>query len=154
MHRVFARALAALAVSAATISLAGAAALPEDAIKYRKVVMTAMAGHIAAISLVFAGKVDNRQHLINHAEALANIGEEMSSLFPAGSGTGKTDALPAIWQEPEKFRQAVEAGRSATAQLRDAINSGDKAAIGKGLKAVGDGCKGCHDKFRKEDDGG
>lgn len=154
MHRVVARGLAALAVSVATISLAGAATLPDDAIKYRKVVMSAMGGHIAAISLVFAGKVEHQQHLLNHAEAMAGIGEELSSLFPAGSGTGKTEALPAIWQEPEKFKQAVEAGRSATAQLRDAVKSGDKAAIGRGLKAVGDGCKGCHDKFRKEDEAG
>lgn len=154
MHRVVARGLAALAVSVATISLAGAATLPDDAIKYRKVVMSAMGGHIAAISLVFAGKVEHQQHLLHHAEAMASIGEELPSLFPAGSGTGKTEALPAIWQEPEKFKQAVEAGRSATAQLRDAIKSGDKAAIGRGLKAVGDSCKGCHDKFRKEDQAG
>lgn len=154
MHRVVARGLSALALSIVTISLAGAATLPEDAIKYRKVVMNAMAGHIAAVSLVFAGKVEHQQHQLNHADALADIGEELGSLFPAGSGAGKTDALPAIWQEADKFKQAVEAGRIATAQLRDAIKTGDKAATGKALKAVGDSCKGCHDKYRKEDETG
>jgi cytochrome c556 len=143
----------ALALSVANISMAGAA-LPEDAIKYRKAVMSTMAGHIAAISLVVTGKVEHQAHLAAHADALAAAGDQLSGLFPAGSGTGKTDALPAIWQKPDGFRQAVEAGRTSTAQLRDAIRSGDKAAIGKGLKAVGDGCKGCHDDYRREDEAG
>jgi len=34
--------------------------------------------------------------------------------------------------------------------LLDAVKSGDKAAIGRSLKPVFDSCKGCHDKFRKE----
>jgi cytochrome c556 len=113
--------------------------------------MTAMGGHVAAISLIFSGKVEHQDRLLAHAEALAAAGDELPKLFPTGSGTGKTEALPAIWQEPEKFTQAAEAGRSSTAQLRDAIKAGDKAAIGKALKSVGEGCKGCHDKYRKED---
>lgn len=152
MHRLIIHGCLTIVLAVAAPSLAGAATLPEDAIKYRRAVMNAMASHIAAISMIFAGKVEHQQHLAAHAEALAASGGTLDKLFPAGSGTGKTEALPAIWQEPEKFRQALEAGRSSTAQLRDAVASGDKAAIGRGLKAVGDGCKGCHDKYRKEEE--
>lgn len=133
-----------------TTSFAGAAT-PEDSIKYRKAVMETMAGHVGAISLIFSGKVDFQQYLLSHAEALAAAGEQAGKLFPAGSGTGKTDALPLIWEEPEKFQKAADEIKVTTAQLRDAIRGGDKAAIGKSLKPVFDSCKGCHDRYRKEE---
>lgn len=151
MYCVLTRAIAALAITVAAIPMASADTLPENAIGYRKVVMTAMGGHVAAISLIFTGKVEHQDRLVAHAEALAAAGDELPKLFPAGSGTGKTDALPLIWQEPDKFRQAAEAGRSATAELRDAVRGSDKAAIARALKSVGDGCKGCHDKYREEE---
>lgn len=127
------------------------AATPEDSIKYRKAVMETMAGHMAAITMIFSGKIDAQAHLLSHAEALAAAGDEVGNLFPAGSGVGKTEALPLIWQETERFQKDADAAKAATAQLRDAIKSGDKAAIGKALKPVGDSCKGCHDRYRQED---
>jgi cytochrome c556 len=139
-------------VSAALLVTAGAAAAatPQDAIKYRQAVMNTMSGHVAAISLIFSGKVEHQEYLPAHAEALAAGGEQLGKLFPAGSGAGDTDALPAIWSDAAAFQKAVEAGRTATAALRDAVKSGDKAAIGRSLKPVFDSCKGCHDKFREE----
>jgi cytochrome c556 len=147
MRRIFTS--AALALLVATTSAHGAT--PEDAIKYRKAVMETMSGHVAGISLIFSGKIDAQEYLLSHAEALAAAGEQVGKLFPAGSGTGKTDALPLIWEEADKFQKAAEANKVASAQLRDAIKSGDKAAIGKSLKPLFDSCKGCHDRYRKED---
>jgi len=128
-----------------------AAAAPEDDIRYRKSVMTALAGHAGAIQLIFTGKVAHQDALLGHAEALASAGAELSALFPPGSGTGKTDALPLIWEDAAGFRKAAEAGRDATAALREAVKSGDKAAIAKALKPAFDSCKGCHDRYRKEE---
>jgi cytochrome c556 len=125
---------------------------PEDAIRYRQAVMTAMSGHVAAISLIFSGKVEHQQYLLSHAEALAATADQVSKVFPSDSATGKTRALPLIWQEPEKFQKATEAIRAATGQLRDAVKGGDKAAIGQAMKPVFDACKGCHDRYRKEDE--
>jgi cytochrome c556 len=147
MRRIFTSAALALLLASAMAH----GATPEDAIKYRKAVMSTMAGHVGAISLIFSGKVELQEYLLSHAEALASAGDQVGKLFPAGSDVGKTDALPLIWQEGDKFQKAAEANRTATAQLRDAIKSGDKAAIGKSLKPVFDSCKGCHDRYRKED---
>jgi len=137
---------------AALLLLAGAAAAatPTDAIKYRKAVMNTMSGHVAALSLIFGGKVEHQEYLLSHAEALAAAGDQLGKLFPAGSGEGETDALPAVWSDAAGFQKAADAGKAATAALRDAVKSGDKAAIGRSLKPVFDSCKGCHDKFRKE----
>lgn len=148
MRRTITIGLAALAVAASLAS----AATPEDAIKYRHSVMETMAGHVNAISLIFAGKVEHQEYLLSHAEALAAGGDQVGKLFPPGSGVGKTEALPLIWQEPDKFQKATERVKAATAQLRDAIKSGDKAAIGNAFKPVGDACKGCHDRYREEEE--
>jgi cytochrome c556 len=146
MHRLISTAAGLLLVSA----VAGAAT-PQDAIKYRQAVMNTMSGHVSAINLIFTGKVEHQDYLLSHAEALAAAGDQIGKLFPAGSNAGDTDALPAIWADPAKFQKAADAGRTATAALRDAVKSGDKAAIGRSLKPVFDSCKGCHDSFREED---
>jgi len=127
------------------------AATPGDAIKYRQAIMNTLSGHVAAISLITSGKVEHQEYLLSHAEALAAGGDQIGKIFPAGSGNGKTEALPLIWQEPEKFQKAADTAKAATAGLLDAIKGGDKEAIGKAMKPVFDACKGCHDRYRKED---
>lgn len=126
------------------------AATPEDAIKYRKAVMETMAGHMVAITMIFGGRIDAQSHLSGHAEALAAAGTEITHMFPAGSDAGKTDALPLIWQEGARFQEVAETMATATAQLRDAVNADDRAAIGRAIKATGDSCKGCHDRYREK----
>jgi len=113
--------------------------------------MSALSGHAAAFSLIFSGKVEHQKYLLAHAEAIAAISEHVVDMFPAGSDTGKTTALPLIWQDAEGFRKAADTTRVAAAGFRDAVKSGDKAAIGKAMKPLFDGCKGCHDRYRKED---
>jgi cytochrome c556 len=137
-------------ITALLAASAASAATPEDDIKYRKAVMMTMAGHFGAISLIATGKLPYQARLLSHAEALAAAGDQMSELFPAGSGSGETDALARIWAEPEQFQKAADAAKAATAQLRDAIKAGDKAAIGKAMRPVAESCKGCHDRYRKE----
>lgn len=151
MRRILITASSALLLATTLSGTPAGAGTPEDAIKYRQAVMNTMAGHVGAITLIVSGKVDHQAYLLSHAEALAAAGEQLGQIFPAGTDTGKTDALPLIWGEPDKFQKAAEAGKAATAQLRDAVKSGDKAAINKSLKPVFDSCKGCHDRYRKED---
>jgi len=143
--------LLALVTLAFTVNSTAATA-PADAIKYRKAVMSAMAAHTGAFSLINFGRVEHQAHMLAHVDALAALGTQVGVLFPAGSGTGDTDALPLIWQEPEKFGQLVKASEKSTAELRAAVAAGDKAATMKAFKAVGESCKGCHDRYRKEDD--
>lgn len=138
--------LATLAFASSSFS----ATAPADAIKYRKATMSAMAAHTSAFSLINFGRVEHQDHLLSHVEALAALGSQVKVLFPAGTGTGDTDALPLIWQEQQKFELLVAATGKSTAELRDAVAAGDKAATMKAFKAVGESCKGCHDRYRKE----
>jgi cytochrome c556 len=137
-------------VTLAFASSSFSATTPADAIKYRKAMMSAMAAHTGAFSLINFGRVEHQDQLLSHVEALATLGSQLDTLFPAGTGAGDTDALPLIWQEQEKFGQLVTATGKSTAELRDAVAAGDKAATMKAFKAVGQACKGCHDRYRKE----
>ena len=131
---------------------ASAATTPEDAIKYRQAVMESLGGHVAAFLLIALNKVDAREYLQNHADALANLSTEMDGLFPAGSGEGDTEALPAIWDDNEKFAAAVAKMQEATSALQETVRSGDPKAIMGAFAEAGKSCKGCHETFRAEDD--
>lgn len=134
----------------------GAAALadpsPEDAKDYRIAIMTAMRGHIGAISMNLRGLVEDHGFLANHAKALAGTAAELAHVFPPGSAVGDSEALPAVWDQPEEFAQAVAEAKEATAAFSEAASSGDEDAINAAFREVGSACRGCHDRFRKDDD--
>ncbi|HEX7061600.1 MAG TPA: cytochrome c [Woeseiaceae bacterium] len=125
---------------------------PEDAKDYRQAVMSSLGGHVKAISLHVRGLVDYDGYLAKHAEALALSASEIEQIFPAGSNVGDSEALPAIWDDPDAFAEAVAQLKEATAAFADATASGDEAAMGSAFRDVGKACKGCHDRFRKDDD--
>lgn len=126
-----------------------------DAVKERQKGFEAFKEEMGALKKIVANADANLQaDFAKHAEALASASETQWSryneLFPAGSHTGKTDALPSIWEKPEDFKAAITKNQEALALLKDAAKSSDpnqwKAAFGK----VGGSCKGCHDSFKKD----
>ena len=127
-------------------------ATPEDAKDYRSAVMTSLRGHIGAASMIARGLIENNGQLLGHAEGLSNGAAELKNLFPEGSAVNESEALPAIWAEPEKFAAAIDAMVAATGEFEAAAAGGDPAAIGAAFRQVGMSCRGCHDDFRKSDD--
>ena len=125
---------------------------PEDAKDYRAAIMTTLRGHIGAASMITRGLVENNGQLLAHAEGLSNGAAELKNIFPEGSDVDGSEALPAIWGEPDKFAEAINTMVEATAELEDAAADGDAEAIGGAFRKVGMSCRGCHDNFRKSDD--
>ncbi len=123
---------------------------PEDMIKYRKSFMKTLGGHVSAAALIMRGKVDYMPHLLDHARALAAAGPHLHDVFPEDSERGDTDALPAVWERPQAFKQAVDETDQAASAFLDAVESGDQDQMGARFKALGRSCKGCHVDFRKE----
>ena len=135
----------AAALGVSTVVLADG---PEDQIKYRKNTMDSLGGHTGAAFALVGGKVEHPEHLLPHAQALAAMGKLIKDLFPEGSGEGKTDAKPEIWQNPDDFSKKIETAEQATAAFLTAVESGDQEKIGAAIKDVGQACKGCHDEYR------
>jgi cytochrome c556 len=87
------------------------------------------------------------------ATAFSNIAAQVRVFlanFPEDSKTGeKTRALPAIWENKADFEaigHKVVADATAAAQ---SVKQGGEAAFKTAFQAVGQGCNGCHDKYRR-----
>lgn len=79
----------------------------------------------------------------------------LEGLFPEGSGRDSgwdTEALGTIWEKPEEFAAAREKLIEESATMMTVATSGDAAAVGEQVKALGGSCKNCHDSFRLDDD--
>lgn len=75
--------------------------------------------------------------------------------FPVGTSVEdgvKTEALATIWQKPDEFKAAAQKLVDESAKLATLAGEGDKAAVGAQAMAMGGACKGCHDKFRLDDE--
>ena len=123
------------------------AAQDEDAADYRVETMKAIGGHTTGFFGILQGKVPHAGHLPVHANALAELAKIAPSLFPAGSGED-TDALPAIWENPEDFAAKLTAFEDAATNLAAAVAAGD--GIGPAAQQMGQACKGCHDDYRAQ----
>ena len=119
-------------------------------VKYRHAVMEAMSTQFGALAMIFTNRVDQAANLKVHADALAATATIAGTLFPAGSEGG--EALPVIWEEPDKFAAAIEELQTSTAALADAAAGDDPAALAAAFKAAGASCKGCHERYKEEED--
>ena len=111
--------------------------------------MKVVGGHMASISAILKHRV-HMSDLNLHAQAMANIATVVPGVFPKGSGEGKTKALSAIWDEPDKFKVGMEKFVEAANGMAEATASDDMSAVGPAIKALGGSCKGCHDNFKEE----
>jgi len=122
---------------------------PQADINYRQGVMTSVGGHMKAIATIMRGGVYPDDFGF-HAHALADLTKIVPHIFPEGSGNGKTEALPAIWEKPDEFKQALQKFVDGANDLAAAADSGDKAQMGAAVQNLGKACKNCHDNFREE----
>ncbi len=149
MKTIAAFVLAASAAALATPALAQFAK-PEDAIKYRQSALTVMATHFGRLGAMVNSKVafDAKAAAENAA-----IVETMSKLPWAafGEGTdkgGNTKALPEVWKEQAKFKEASEKLMAEVVKLNAAAKVGTLDSLKGAFGNVGAACKGCHDSFR------
>ncbi len=89
-----------------------------------------------------------------HAQALNSLTDyDETRLFIEGTSNadmpGKTWALPAIWEQPEKFHEAFENLHSTSAKLAEEAGKG-KEQLTAAVAALGKACGNCHETFRQK----
>ena len=119
--------------------------------KYREGVMRTVGGQMSSLAAILRGQV-HFDNLKFHARGMADLAEIVPHVFPEGSGVHKSEALPAIWEQPDEFKMAVEKFVKAAKGIATAAEGGDMSEIGPAMKSLGQACKGCHDNYREEDD--
>jgi cytochrome c556 len=87
-----------------------------------------------------------------NAATIAALSPQVQSWFPAGTGpdVGDTEALAAIWENPQDFAAKARDFDRAAQAFNAAAQSGDVAAIRSAQADLGRTCKACHDLYREE----
>ncbi|MFC7472866.1 c-type cytochrome [Dankookia sp. GCM10030260] len=130
------------------MALAGTAMAQGDVIAERRAGLKRMGGHMEAIKPVVEAKGDVKA-LEPRIDDMIVFYRTLPSRFPAGSGTGDTKALPAIWTDFAGFETANKALLGQLAVLKTAAAAGDAAAFGAAYAETGPKfCGGCHRPYR------
>jgi cytochrome c556 len=148
--------LAVLLAAGAGLGLVSIAAAQEKGAKgvvaVRQATMEANAKHVGAIKFILTEEPGLIGQVAFHAEAIAGAAEHVPDMFPPGSTQAPTDALPAIWEKPDQFKQAAQRAHGLAERLAEAARGGDVQATQAAFGALGkEGCGGCHETFRKKE---
>ena len=144
----------ALAVSSTSMLLGGLAQADsheKDAarLKYRQSVMSIVGTNMGAIGDIMKNQLALPGAVANHAGQMVESAALIAPAFKPEITKGPTDAKPEIWQDWAKFEKAIADYEEAARGLQTAATSGDPAAVGPAMKALGKSCGGCHKPFRK-----
>ncbi len=143
-------------VSAAAIGLvisatAAAQAKPEQLVKQRQAAMTLQGKYFGPLGAMAQGKAPYNAELVAHNAAFLDVLAKMPwDGFAPSTKDVKSAALPAVFTDTAKFKEAQERSQREISKLVAVSKSGDEAAVKAQLGAVGKSCGGCHENFREK----
>jgi cytochrome c556 len=124
---------------------------PEIMVKQRQAAMTLQAKYLGPMVPMAQGKAPFRADLVAYNASLLDALSRMPWDGFAESTKGvKSAALPAIWNEPAKFKAAQDNFHNAVNALVAASKGSDEAAMKSAIGGVGKACGGCHENFRQK----
>jgi len=124
---------------------------PEVLVKQRQAAMTLIGKYWGPVNGMRQGKVPfNADVAARNAAYLETLSKMPWDGFAASTkGAENTRALPAIWDDAAKFKQAADAFQSAASKLA-AVSKGDEDGFKAAAGALGKTCGGCHNDFRQK----
>jgi cytochrome c556 len=128
-----------------------AQAKPEVLVKQRQAAMTLQGKYFGPIAGMAQGKAPYDAAVVaRNAGYLDALSKMPWDGFNANTKDVKSEALPAVFSETEKFKEAGEKLQSEVAKLVTTVKGGDEAATKQQILAVGKTCGGCHENFREK----
>jgi cytochrome c556 len=121
----------------------------EDVIEKRQKLMKSNGADAKAIK----GAMEQKDYatIETKAKDIGNNMDKVPDLFPKGSTSEKSRALPAIWEKWDEFSKNPAKVKKAANDVAEAAKAKDDAALPAKVKALGDACGGCHKNFRAEE---
>src|SRR6266571_2643096 len=146
----------ALVLGAGYTVAALAQAKPEVLVKQRQAVMTLHGKYLGPLAGMAQWKISYNADIVARNAAYLDVLDKMPwdgfTESTKDLKDVKTAALPAIWNEPAKFKEAQEKLQSAVSRLVAATKTGDEASVKSAIAEVGKGgCGNCHQNFRQKD---
>jgi len=143
-------------VVALALGVAAGAALaqakPEQLVKQRQSVMTLQGKYFGPMAAMAQGKAPYNADIVRrNAAFLDNLTRMPWDTFePSTKDVKPSGALPAIWEQSAKFKEAASRLENEANKLYEVSRSGDEAAVKAQIGAVGKACGGCHESFRQK----
>jgi cytochrome c556 len=154
MNKMLISAGLALALGAGYSLTAFSQAKPEVLIKQRQAAMTLQGKYFGPMAAMAQDKIPYKADVVAYNASLLNALSRMPWDGFAESTKDvkdiKTAALPAIYSEPAKFKEAQDNFHGAVGRLVAASQGSDAAATKAAIGAVGKTCGGCHENFRQK----
>lgn len=94
---------------------------------------------------------ESGQQIMLPAIALARWSKALPGMFPDGTQTGKTRALPAVWDDRGDFEEKARSYGESALRLAQYAQAGDLAALSTELTVTQKICASCHQRFRQPD---
>jgi cytochrome c556 len=140
---------------ALALGVAGGAALaqvkPELLVKQRQSVMTLQGKYFGPLAAMAQGKAPYNADIVKrNAGFLDNLTRMPWDTFDPSTKDVKSNALPAVWEQPDKFKEASSRLENEAHKLWEVSQSGDESAVKAQIGAVGKACGGCHESFRQK----
>lgn len=124
---------------------------PETLVKQRQAAMTLQGKYFGPLGAMAQGKMPFNAELVARNAAYLSVLDKMAwDGFSESTKDVKSRALPAIWSEAGKFKEAQDSFIAAVSQLVEASKSGDESKMKGAIGGVGKTCGGCHDEFREK----
>ena len=128
-----------------------AQAKPEQLVKQRQAVMTLQGKYFGPMAAMAQGKAPYNADVVKrNAAYLDNLSRMAWDGFDASTKDTKSAALPAIYEQTDKFKQAASHLENEAHKLWEVSQKGDEAAVKTQIGAVGKACGGCHNDFRQK----
>ena len=138
-------------IGAAWVVDAMAQAKPEILVKQRQAAMTLQGKYFGPLAGMAQGKLPYDASIVQRNAGYLEVLDKMPwDGFDPGTRNVKSAALPAIWSEPAKFKEAQERLQSEVARLVSVSKGGDEGAVKAQIGAVGKACGNCHENFREK----
>jgi cytochrome c556 len=148
------KSLLAAAVIVALGAVGGAALAqvkPETLVKQRQAAMTLQGKYFGPLGGMAQGKVPYDAKIVQrNTDYLVALSQMPWDGFDPSTKGEKSRALPALWEQPGKVKEAIDRFQSEVSKLQQVSKGGDEGAIKAQIGAVGKACAGCHDNFREK----
>lgn len=142
-------------VAALALPALGAAQEADDAVEARHGFMKMLGINMGQLAGMAKGEIEYDEAAASLAAAniIALTQYDAPALFVEGTSSEDrqdSEALPAIWENPDDFRSKFAGLREAAAGSADAVKGGQEN-VGPVVQKLGGACKACHDDYRKAD---
>ena len=124
---------------------------PEMLVKQRQAAMTLQGKYFGPLGGMAQGKVPYDAKVVarnaGYLEALSHMPWDG---FAPSTKDVKSTALPAVFTNTAKFKEAQDSFHAAVAKLVTASKGGDEETVKAAIKGVAKACGDCHENFREK----